>query len=337
MNFPFPFRCLCAAGVAVTLAARADLLLVGHFPGNQQMVRLSDTGEYLGGWGGLFVSVGGVAVAGQDVAYTTEGRLGAVAVRVWNVESGRHVGTLTDAPLFGGPVGTFNGGTITVGENGFAYVPGSYFDPFRGTPPGKEGVGIARLAINQYVPHAELEPWIGYGTAANGSVTDMAVGANGDLYVLGDRGLLRFDGDSGVLRESFSSLPGIAEPVDMEVGADGAFYVLDGGNSIKRFDWGTRSVSETVVPADLGLFSRARKMDLAADGSFWVLADGGRNLVRVDAANDNVIGEVDLSPWKEGSFFVSGYAVPKVPEPGQIVLAGAGLGCLWLWGWRRRC
>ena len=180
---------------------------------------------------------------------------------------------------------------------------------------------ISPNSVRAYSPSGEFQYAWDVPFNTSGTVVGGIAAANGQVYVADRTQVQVFGNDGspqGVLdwvggiqyassthqtSNPYRTRPYLAAPTDVEIGADGRIYVVDGGN-IVGFDANHEAVSWTPLPGIGSLVIKSFAMD--ACGNIFALATAGRfpaqPSIRAFDATGLPIGEWSANGIEDGEF-----------------------------------
>jgi DNA-binding beta-propeller fold protein YncE len=331
------FRPLITTLAVVTATAlgasptQADLLVgSGASAANSQVLRYSDTGEFLG----VFVAPGNNLVQPRGLAFGPDGNLyvacvGSDRILRYNGTTGAFIDTFIPpgAPTLHQPV------KLIFRDDGFLYV--STF--------GNDGIpGSSVLRFNA-TTGAFANAFVPSGSGGLFLADGMAFGPDGNLYVSGvqsNASVLRYNGMTGAFLGVVASDLGFNSPRGLAFGPDGNLYVTIVGasgpfpaNSVVRLDPTTGAFLGVFVASGSGGLNFPRDLEFLPDGSLLVAGYFSNQVLHYSNTGEFLNVAASGGGLFQATFFVQ----QAIPEPGTITLLGFGiLGLLGYAGWRRR-
>jgi len=296
----------CAAiGIAATLSlswqssARADIFVVSASEpaGHSEVFRLEErSGAVINRWvvgsetvNGIVVSMlGDVYVAGNTMGAGEVIRFSPAGEQLGGFSSSEY--TLPSGLVFGSDGSLYALSTLVTEKGNFGQV-------LRFDPSGRY--------LRAFIPAQA-------NTA--GQFVDMAFAQGGDLLVLDyERGVLRFDGNSGLfMKVLVPAGDDLATPTGLAVGPDGNLYVSSrDANVVIRYDGTTGNYVDTFVSPGAQALNGPMGLTFGNDGNLYVASCYDHRVVRFDGKTGELKGV--LVSQEQGLHFPTRLATGAVP------------------------
>lgn len=294
--------------VVVSSAARADLFgLTFSDAFGPTVARFSDEGRYLGTVPASYgEGLGGLDAAADGRLYFVSNTLGTGSLIAMDPPYTQASTSFISAQGLEIPIG------LTVDAAGRAYVASNQFSS-RGL------TGVFR-----YDPVSRATTFIP-ARAANGSLGNVAVAPNGDVFVGRLYGVLpqppeveRYDRQTGAFLGAFVPDATRSSYSDLEFGPDGNLYVATNAG-INRYR-PTGEFVDTFIPAAAG----ASDFAFGGDGLVYVNSPATHTVLRYDSAT-GLLHDVFIPPEGYGAAGVLSSITVVVPEPAPAALLLAWL------------
>jgi hypothetical protein len=304
------------ACVAVVLAtagapARADIYaLNGTIGFGPKMARFDNNGRHVQTVFAGVESVDGLAVTPDGYVYVTGNGLGSGVLDRAPV-GGPFNWEAASPPLFKTPYNAPGG--LEAGPDGSVYATSTAF-----YSDGVSGVFRYNPADGSFLPVVTLTD----SNPGPGQVNfnrDVALAPGGDLYLLRDAGVERYNASTGQLVGLVIPRTNLNGTVEIDFGPDGNLYVPS-PQGVDRFDPQTGALIDHFIPNGAGGLDGASTISFGGDGLLYVNDRGARGVLRYDAAT-GAFRDVFITPDQiqlVDRYFGLGHIAYAVPEPGAI-------------------